>query len=114
MILGKIVSIDDINGISILIDGEDAPTKKKYSYASTYVPHIGDRVCIEEIAGTYIVMFAIIDKISKCGISKSLAAASNASGGTDDSIQVYFLFMNSAFYISQSGKSGTWKKINVT
>ncbi|MEF9892644.1 MAG: hypothetical protein RR738_04880 [Anaerorhabdus sp.] len=114
MILGKIVSIDDANGLSILIDGEDTPTKKKYAYASTYVPHVGDRVAIEEIAGTYIVMFAIVDKFSECGIAKSVAAASNSAGGTDDSIQVYFIYWNSAFYISQSGKSGTWKKIYVT
>ncbi|SJZ60905.1 hypothetical protein [Anaerorhabdus furcosa] len=63
MILGEVISIDEVNGLTVLIDGEEKPTQKKYAFANSYTPRVGDRVAIAQIAGTYIVMFAIVKKI---------------------------------------------------
>ena len=42
MILGKVQARDNTSGLQIIIDGEDAPTTKKYHYLASYVPSAGD------------------------------------------------------------------------
>ncbi len=59
MILGTISSYTAGKGVSLTIDGESNPTAKKYAFLSTYTPVVGDRVLIEEISGTYVVLGSI-------------------------------------------------------
>lgn len=59
MILGTIGSYSSGTGVTVTIDGETDPTTKQYMFLSSYTPHVGDRVLIEEISGTYVVMGAV-------------------------------------------------------
>ena len=66
MILGTISAVDNDNGLQLIIDGEDSPTTKKYTYMASYVPAANDRVLIEEISGSYVIMGKVIsDKSSE-------------------------------------------------
>ena len=56
MILGKVDSVT-ADGVTLLIDGEDTPTSKAYQVVSSASsPEVGDKVAIEEINGSYMVM----------------------------------------------------------
>lgn len=59
MILGTITSYSANTGVKLTIDGEASPTTKNYSFLSTYSPTVGDRVLIEEISGSYVVLGAV-------------------------------------------------------
>lgn len=59
MILGEVSSIET-GGLTVTIDGEDTPTTKEYCFLSSYVPTAGDRVLIEEINGTYVVLGKVV------------------------------------------------------
>ncbi|MEG0166183.1 hypothetical protein, partial [Anaerorhabdus sp.] len=83
MILGEIINVDQQNGISILIDGEDIPTLKKYKYMASYVPRTGDRVIIEVISGTYVILGNIIDEYVNSGISRVATTAGTAGRATN-------------------------------
>ena len=56
MLLGTINSYVAGQGVTLTIDGEDAPTRKKYYILKSYTPVVGDRVLIEEISDSYIVL----------------------------------------------------------
>jgi hypothetical protein len=56
MILGTIQSVISGTGITVLIDGETEQTAKKYMWLAPYRPAVGDRVLIEEISGSYIIL----------------------------------------------------------
>lgn len=60
MILGTVSAVDNNNGLQLIIDGEDTATTKKYTYVSSYVPTVNDRVLIEKIGGSYVVMGKVI------------------------------------------------------
>ena len=55
MILGKVDSVT-ADGVTLLIDGESSPTTKSYQVVSATEPSAGDKVAIEEINGSYLVM----------------------------------------------------------
>ena len=78
MILGNIKSVDNVNGLRVQIDGEDSTTTKKYSYLASYVPAAGDRVLIEEIGGSYVIIGKITTEVSKSGIVREAATATTA------------------------------------
>ncbi|MFV0550522.1 MAG: hypothetical protein ACK5L6_01190 [Anaerorhabdus sp.] len=78
MILGIIDSIDIATGIKLIVDGENEPTQKKYTYLSSYVPVKGDKVLIEEIAGTYVILGKIISNYNQSGKARN-AETSNSS-----------------------------------
>lgn len=59
MILGTVHARDNTQGLQIVIDGEEEPTTKKYAFLSTYSPEVGDRVLIEEISDSYVVLGAV-------------------------------------------------------
>lgn len=63
MILGTIGSYTAGQGVTLIIDGEDAPTTKSYYILKSYNPTVGDRVMIQEISGTYVVL----GQVSKTG-----------------------------------------------
>lgn len=83
MILGTISAIDDDNGLQLIIDGEDAPTTKKYTYMASYVPTANDRVMIEEISGSYVIMGKVISDFASSGIARQADNATNATNATN-------------------------------
>lgn len=56
MILGTISSWTNNGGVTVTIDGEETATTKKYMWLASYLPVVGDRVLIEEISGTYVII----------------------------------------------------------
>lgn len=80
MMLGTVTALDQSNGLQIKLDGEEEGTKKKYSYLASYVPTVGDRVLVEEISGSYIVLGKLTTDYSQSGISR--ACTGNASTAT--------------------------------
>lgn len=83
MILGTISAIDDEKGIQLIIDGEEEATIKKYSYIASYVPAVDDRVLIEEISGSYVILGRIITETAESGISNYATNALNATNATN-------------------------------
>ena len=79
MILGTISAVDADNGLQLIIDGEDLPTTKKYTYMASYVPTANDRVLIEEISGSYVIMGKVINEVSSSGIARTAETATNAT-----------------------------------
>lgn len=79
MILGTISSVDSTNGVKLIIDGEDEPTTKKYTYMASYVPTANDRVLIEEVGGSYVIMGKVIKDYSSSGIVRQATNATNAT-----------------------------------
>lgn len=56
MILGTITTWRNRSGVTLTIDGEDTPTTKRYMWLSSYLPIVGDRVLVEEIGGSYVII----------------------------------------------------------
>ena len=79
MLLGKVQARDNTEGLQIIIDGEDEPTTKKYHYLASYVPAAGDRILIEEIGDSYVVLGKVIDQYSSSGIVRKATNADNAT-----------------------------------
>lgn len=79
MILGTINAVDDDNGLQLIIDGEDEPTTKKYTYMASYVPAANDRVLIEEISGSYVIVGKVISDVTQSGIVRQATNATNAT-----------------------------------
>jgi hypothetical protein len=82
MILGSISTIDNDNGLQLTIDGEDEPTTKKYTYMASYVPTAGDRVLIEEVGGSYVIMGKIISDVESSGVARTAETAATAESAT--------------------------------
>ena len=79
MILGTINAVDDDNGLQLIIDGEDEPTTKKYTYMASYVQAANDRVLIEEISGSYVIMGKVISDVASSGMARVAQTAVNAT-----------------------------------
>lgn len=82
MILGTISAVDSDNGLQLTIDGEDLPTTKKYTYMASYVPAANDRVLIEEISGSYVIMGKVISDVASSGIARQADTATTATSAT--------------------------------
>ena len=80
MILGTISTVDNDNGLQLIIDGEDTPTTKKYTYMSSYVPAANDRVLIEEIGGSYVIVGKVISDFTESGIARSANVSASCTG----------------------------------
>lgn len=83
MILGTISAVDADDGLQLIIDGEDIPTTKKYTYMSSYVPTADDRVLIEEIGGSYVIIGKVISDVASSGIARVAETATNAVNATN-------------------------------
>lgn len=83
MILGTISAVDSYDGITLVIDGEDVATTKKYSYISSYSPTVNDRVIIEEIGGSYVILGKIITDVASSGIAREALSAVSAQNATN-------------------------------
>lgn len=75
MILGTVHARDDTEGLQIIIDGEEEATEKKYHYLASYVPAAGDRVLIEEIGDSYVVIGKVIDQYASSGQARHASSA---------------------------------------
>lgn len=71
MKLAKIAEVDNVKGIKIIIDGENEPTKKTYTYLASYVPTVGDRVLIEDVGSSYVILGKVISNYDQCGKANS-------------------------------------------
>lgn len=67
MILGVISAIDSTKGVTVKVDGESATSTKKYSYLGSYVPTVGDKILIEEISGSYVILGKLVTKVADSG-----------------------------------------------
>lgn len=136
MKIGTITALDKSSGVQIKLDGEENGTAKKYSYIDSYIPAVGDRVLIEEISGSYVVIGKIITDFSSSGISRyAKTAQTAASANTATSANtaqtaasanvakalknqnssgknLYLREENSVFYIGYAG--GYWHKITTS
>ena len=94
MILGVISAIES-GGLQLLIDGEEEPTTKEYCYMASYAPVAGDRVLIEEINGTYVVIGKVVNSSSgetyadHAGYADSAGTAEYAITAGTASVAVY-------------------------
>lgn len=61
MLLGTISAVDASNGLTLTLDGESSPTTKKYHYLASYEPAANDRVLVEEVGDSYVVLGKVID-----------------------------------------------------
>jgi len=79
MILGTVHSVTHNEGITLLIDGETTPTTKKYMWLSPYYPEAGDRVLIEEISGSYVILGRVSNNFNEC---RTRYLRNNVGGGS--------------------------------
>lgn len=59
MILGKVTNVEN-EGLRVQIDGDPDGTVKKYRHLASYIPAVGDRVLIEKIGGSYVILGKLI------------------------------------------------------
>lgn len=139
MILGTISAIIENAGLQLTIDGESAPTTKKYMFLSSYAPQAGDRVLIEEVGDSLVVLgkltntyadsagglltdISITNHGAIYGVKKD-GTLTDAHRGvqanyvwnqthSDHTYPICFKEQSNVFYIAYSG--GTWKKITTT
>lgn len=78
MILGTIGSYTSGSGLTVTVDGEDSPTTKQYMFLGSYSPTVGDRVLIEEISGSYV----ILGKVTNAYTAPSVSHADSATKAT--------------------------------
>lgn len=79
MILGTINSYTAGAGVTVTIDGEDSPTTKEYMFLGSYTPSVGDRVLIEEISGTYVIIGKVAKSPSAVSYATSAGSATKAT-----------------------------------
>ena len=82
MILGTVHARDNTEGLQIIIDGEEDATEKKYHYLASYVPAAGDRVLIEEIGDSYVVIGKVIEQYASSGQARYASSAGSANSAT--------------------------------
>ena len=82
MILGTISSVDSIVGLQVTVDGEGSASTKKYCYLASYVPAQGDRVLIEEVNGSYVVLGKLCTEVNQSGIVRQATNATTAASCT--------------------------------
>lgn len=79
LLLGKLYSKYDTIGLTLMIDGENEPTQKKYSYLNSYNPETGDRVLVADVGDSYVVLGAITHYYSDASNAKALVSDGDAS-----------------------------------
>ena len=82
MLLGTVTGVDQVNGLTILIDGEEEATTKKYNYLSSYSPVVDDRILIEEVGDSYVIIGKVTDDYSTAGYAHYADTAGTAASAT--------------------------------
>lgn len=137
MKLGTISAVIENAGLRLTIDGESSPTTKKYLFLSSYAPTVGDRVLVEEVGNSYVVLGKVVDteatgvnymtdfRTSGGGLQAQYADGtySNSVYGIqadsvknrlhdDHTYPIVFYETNNNFYIAYAG--GNWHKITTS
>ena len=122
MILGTVQAVDNTNGLSILFDSETEATTKDYKYLASYVPAVGDRVLIEQISGTYVIIGKIISTKANAGQAAHATSATTATTANSvnnnygsNAADIYFrtttASASTATLQYRYGTSGAWKNV---
>ena len=113
MILGVISAIES-GGLQLLIDGEEEPTTKEYCYVASYLPIAGDRVLIEEINGTYVVIGKVVQTsgggetyADHAGYADTAGTASTAVYAASAGTAEYAGTASTAVYATSCGTAAT-------
>lgn len=122
MILGTVQAVDNTNGLSILLDSETEATTKDYKYLASYVPAVGDRVLIEQISGTYVIIGKVISAVTNAGQAAHATSATTATTAnrvnnnySSSAADIYFrtttASASTATLQYRYGTSGAWKDV---
>lgn len=122
MILGTVQAVDNTNGLSILLDSETEATTKDYKYLASYVPAVGDRVLIEQISGSYVIIGKIISTKANAGQAAHATSATTATTANSvnnnygsNAADIYFrtttASASTATLQYRYGTSGAWKNV---
>jgi hypothetical protein len=122
MILGTVQAVDNTSGLSILLDSETEATTKDYKYLASYVPAVGDRVLIEQISGTYVIIGKIISTKANAGQAAHATSATTATTANSvnnnygsNAADIYFrtttASASTATLQYRYGTSGAWKNV---
>ena len=109
MILGTISSYESESGLALIIDGETEPTAKKYKFIANYVPVANDRVLIEEVGDSYVVIGRVTDNTNSTRARTSDYVWNRSH--SDRTYGIAFKESNSRFYIAYAG--GSWHEIQL-
>lgn len=107
MILGTISAVDADNGLQLIIDGEDLPTTKKYTYMASYVPSANDRVLVEEISGSYVIIGKMVSEYASSGLARQADTATTASTATSATNADHATSADSATNANYATSAGT-------
>lgn len=116
MILGTIGSYTSGSGLTVTVDGEDSPTTKQYMFLNSYSPTVGDRVLIEEISGSYVILGKVTNVYTAPAVSHA-DSATNADvsqyvwNDRWDTVyyRISFKIENNYLYYRQGTQA--WKKL---
>ena len=122
MILGTVQAVDNTSGLSILLDSETEATTKDYKYLASYVPAVGDRVLIEQISGTYVIIGKIISTKANAGQAAHATSATTATTAnrvnnnySSTAADIYFrtttASASTATLQYRYGTNGAWKDV---
>ena len=122
MILGTVQAVDNTSGLSILLDSETEATTKDYKYLASYVPAVGDRVLIEQISGTYVIIGKIISSKANAGQAAHATSATTATTAnrvnnnySSTAADIYFrtttASASTATLQYRYGNNGAWKDV---
>lgn len=103
MLLGTISSYTSGEGVKLTIDGESAPTAKNYMFLGSYTPVVGDRVLIEEISGSYVVLGKVVATPAKVDLATMALRVRQYSNNPSGSNYVEFTYFNSNLWVKING-----------
>lgn len=105
MILGTISAYTSGTGVSLTIDGESTPTTKKYMFLSSYTPVVNDRVLIEEVSGTYVVLGSVVSSPGSIASAEVATLAHRVRQYSNTSEYVEFTYFNNNLWAKINGGS---------
>ena len=107
MILGTISSYSSGSGVTLTIDGETSPTTKKYMFLGSYTPVVGDRVLIEEISDSYVVLGVVVTNSSSVepGLATMARRVRQYSDNPTGNNYVEFTYFNSNLWVRINGST---------
>lgn len=108
MILGTIVSVARTVGVTVQIDGESAPTEKKYMWLLPYYPKTGDRVLIEEISGTYVILGKVSTEYRDGEVFKADYLRNNSNNVQTNTQLLSFGYSNGTLYYGYLAPGGSY------
>lgn len=109
MKLGTISAVDNSNGLTLVIDGESSATTKKYHYIASYVPTAGDRVLIEEVGDSYVIVGKVISAQADCIDALIDSKIASSLSTVDAKIDTKIAKLMTGFTVSKDGIRADYK-----